>query len=452
MEELLQIRFFFPRLVASLEESRRLLFWYVNAMSIYVKSVSHLTSSDLAELLEEQAVENIRLEFKREVPDKLGTLKKLSSFANTFGGLLVIGASASGKDGRIEDLRGVGVEPGYKQKIVNWCFTECSPPINVDVSDPIPSPDATGGVCYVISVPESDVPPHFLNGRKGVWVRTNEFSERYNAALANDQEIQELLHRRQAILQRRRDILERAKKRFMTHLRAVKPRLGSVRTEAPEQPPSTLEVSVMPQFPSKQVCTQEQLCSLLDRVRYFRYRGVGFPRQQMGIMTQFESAIIRQPFVEPSYLEANVWGGVFYGVELNENLRTQDLVGIHLYEFVGHLLMFLTHAKDFFGLSGMTGAVLITTALQGISQRRWVYPQEIAAGMSIGATRQPSGLDDAFGLSTSSSVEALSADTDSITGDLLRTIFFSADWNSLIEKDSDRERLVKGGHSFNGHL
>jgi len=75
MEELLQIRFFFPRLVASLEESRRLLFWYVNAMSIYVKSVSHLTSSDLAELLEEQAVENIRLEFKREVPDKLGTLK-----------------------------------------------------------------------------------------------------------------------------------------------------------------------------------------------------------------------------------------------------------------------------------------------------------------------------------------------------------------------------------------
>src|SRR5229473_5300908 len=188
-------------------------------MSIYVTPVSQLKTSDLAELLQEQAVENTRLEFKREVPEKDETLKKLSSFANTFGGFVVIGAAAQSKDGRIEELRGVDEVPGYKQKIVDWCFKECSPPITVDVSGPIPTPSNNGKVCYVISVEESEIAPHFLNGRKGVWIRTNEFSERFHAAPATENELEQLLHQRELVLERRRHIVERARKRFETHLR-----------------------------------------------------------------------------------------------------------------------------------------------------------------------------------------------------------------------------------------
>src|SRR5579859_5283758 len=54
-------------------------------MSIFNKPASQVTEADLAELLQERAVESIRLEFKSNVPDKDETLKKLSSFANTFG-------------------------------------------------------------------------------------------------------------------------------------------------------------------------------------------------------------------------------------------------------------------------------------------------------------------------------------------------------------------------------
>jgi len=39
----------------------------------------------LQELLAERASENIRLEFKREVPGKDEMMKKISSFANTYG-------------------------------------------------------------------------------------------------------------------------------------------------------------------------------------------------------------------------------------------------------------------------------------------------------------------------------------------------------------------------------
>lgn len=87
-------------------------------MSIYTTSLSRLTTADLQELLDDGAVENVRLEFKLEVPSKDDTLKKLSSFANTFGGYMVIGARARSADGRIEDLPGVDERAGTSRP---WC-------------------------------------------------------------------------------------------------------------------------------------------------------------------------------------------------------------------------------------------------------------------------------------------------------------------------------------------
>jgi predicted HTH transcriptional regulator len=136
-------------------------------MSVFSKPLTRLEPADLLELLQDRAVENARLEFKSEVPNKDETLKKLSSFANTFGGFMVIGAKANSTDGRLEELSGVDVQDGYKQKVVDWCFGGANPPLTVEVSDPIPA--QPGKVCYVAYVAESDVAPHFLNGRKGVW-------------------------------------------------------------------------------------------------------------------------------------------------------------------------------------------------------------------------------------------------------------------------------------------
>src|SRR5437660_1768277 len=119
-------------------------------MSIFTKPLSKLEPADLQELLQEAAVENIRLEFKANAPSKDETLKKLSSFANSFGGFMVIGAKANSADGRIEDLPGVDEQAGYKQKVVQWCFDGASPPLTVQVSDAIPAPTGVEKWCYVI--------------------------------------------------------------------------------------------------------------------------------------------------------------------------------------------------------------------------------------------------------------------------------------------------------------
>jgi Putative DNA-binding domain len=414
-------------------------------MSIYTTSLSQIDTASLTELLQEGAVENLRLEFKREIPGKDETLKKLSSFANTFGGFVVIGAAAQSKDGKIQDLPGVEQTPGYKQKIVDWCFKECSPPISVDVSGPIPTPSNNGRVCYVISVEESEVAPHFVNGRNGVWIRTNEFSGKYNFALADEDELRQLLHRRELTLGRRRDIVERARKRFTYYL--------STTSEKPAHagsPGALLELCLVPRFPSKHLCKQEDLPKLVKDVRYPSYRGVGFPRLQLGVMTQHESAIIREPLTDLSFFEINVWGMLFYVTKLDEKAYTDKVSGIHVYAFVGHLLMFLQHANDLLQLMGATGSMLVETSLKDIRDRQWLYAQTIGSGIApVGSSKPISGLDDAFALSVSTTVEILRERPDDILMELLRSIFFSLNWADLTDTEGKLQSLIQDGRRFN---
>jgi hypothetical protein len=303
-------------------------------------------------------VENVRLEFKREVPDKDDTLKKLSSFANTFGGFMVIGAQASSANGRIEDLPGVEVESGYKQKIVQWSFDGASPPLTVEVSDPIPVPSNNRRVCYVILAAESDLAPHFLNGRKGVWVRTDEFSQRFNAHLANENELRHLFDRRQLVRERRAWLQDRARQRFNTYIGQGNTDLGGSKTRFG----ASLELGVIPRFPARQLCSPQRLKSSVQESS-MRHRGHQFP--DLGTMlSQHESAIVLNPLMGrpiTSIFEVNVWGLLFYGsrVEGEHN----GTAGIHLYEFVGRILLFVRHAGEMLQRLSYSGPISIETVI-----------------------------------------------------------------------------------------
>jgi hypothetical protein len=229
-----------------------------------------LLPSRRQELLTENAVENLRLESKREIPTKDDTLKKLSSFANTIGGLVVIGADAGSADGRIVGLPGVDLKSGYKQTIVQWSFAGVSPPVEVEVSDAIAVPGAGGRVCYVLGVRESELAPHFLNGRKGIYVRTNEFSTRYDAQLANENELRHLAQRRQIVRERRAMLIQRSRDRFDTFVKQKYGELGKRQSGIGAR----FDLSIGPRFPAQPLCEHDRLLSILPAKR-ISWRQVG---------------------------------------------------------------------------------------------------------------------------------------------------------------------------------
>jgi hypothetical protein len=218
-------------------------------MSTFIKSASQITASDLDQLLQEKAIENIGLEFKREEPDKDQMLKKLSSFANTFGGRLIVGADANSDDGVLKALPGIEPVNTYKQKVVAWCAEALMPPLQVDVSNEIVL--SNGKVAYVVQVEASDEAPHFMIGRKGVYIRTNEFSKRFGPKLADEGELRGLLNRRQAIRERRAALVERARRRFQTFRSQSRHKMGA-----------WLDLAVVPRFPARPLCDQIELLSL----------------------------------------------------------------------------------------------------------------------------------------------------------------------------------------------
>ena len=407
-------------------------------MSIFTKPISQLDTFDLQALLDDSAVENVRLEFKAQVPKKDETLKKLSSFANTYGGFMVVGAAASSEDGRISDLPGVEAESGYKQTIIQWCFGGASPPLTAEVSDAIPTPSGNGKVCYVVYIPESDVAPHFLNGRKGVYIRTDEFSARFEAHLANENEMRLLWNRRAQVLERRGALFGRARRRFGTHAnrKYATPNASNAKLG------SRLELSISPRFPARPLIGQSQLEDLLMK-NLVIWRGTSFPRISSSVVHQHESVILLQAAEQFSIFEANIWGMLFYGTEIDTNER--GIEGIHLYHVVGYVLAALDHAGGILKAVGYSGPIVIETGLASILAVPWLT----SPGGHMIVPRKGSQLDDDVLFTVTLDSEMLHDKIDGAVLEVLRSIFFSANLAGLAGTDHEMEALLRQGYEYN---
>jgi len=410
----------------------------IGTMSIFTKPLSELRSTDLQELIDDGAVENIRLEFKSEVPNKDETLKKLSSFANTFGGFMVVGAKANSADGRIQDLTGVDEQPGYKQKLVQWSFEAASPPLFLEVSDPVPVPSGNGKVCYVACTPESESAPHFLNGRKGVWVRTDEFSARFEARLADEGELRHLLDRRDLIRARRASLVERARKRFES--------FTATKLAGPLQFPTLLTFCAIPRFPARQLCEQGRLRSFTEpsEANWVPWRQVIFPDPGTYTMSQHESAIIRNAARGLSFFEVNIWGLLFYGVRVDENDAGEQ--GIHLPRFIGYILLFVRHAGRLLRRMGYSGPLHIESSLGPIGGIKWLQPDVSGAWLN---SLPGSELDNAVAFSISRTSEELAERPDGVALEILKVILFAVNLSGLADSQQKLEGLLRAGYHFN---
>jgi Schlafen, AlbA_2 len=410
-------------------------------LSIFTTPISQLTFADLEELRQEGAVENTRLEFKREVPDKDETLKKLSSFANTFGGFMVVGAKADSKDGRLLDLSGVDPQNGYKQKVVQWCFDGASPPLIVEVSDPIPVTGQSSKVCYVVAIAESDTAPHFVNGRKGVWVRTDEFSARFEAQFADEIELRYLFDRRKLILERKNRLLNRAKGRFDTYVSRKHTDLGGNQTKVGP----LLQMSVIPRFPSRQLRQQRFFHDHILKL-HTQWRGTIFPdftRRQF--LWQDESVIVLDATVGTSYLEATVWGSMFYGVEIDTAHTHAGIDGIHPCEVVGYLLLFIDHAGKILNAAGYSGPLSIQFAMSAIVGVPWLQIQY--GGFVLAGAK--SELDNEIIFTFATTIEEILAHRDDVVWQVVERLFCSVNWPNAVGTDENRKNLMSLAYRYN---
>ena len=404
-------------------------------MSIYSKPLSKITAVDLQELLIETSVENIRLEFKRDVPTRDEMLKKLSSFANTYGGYVVVGAEA-GNDGRISGMPGVEVQASYKQTIIQWCAEAMSPPLVPGISEPI---TVDGGrVCYVIFISESELAPHFLNGRRGLYIRTDEFSRRFEPKLANEQEFRNLIDRRKRVEERLSSLLSRAQERFMTFFKNV-PETVTYQDFKPL--PVFLSLTVTPRYPSRPIARHEVLLDTALNTSV-SWRQTAFPKNH-DLMSQHESVLIPGAAGPWSLLEVNIWGMLSYSAAIGEAIEHR-YTGIHTPEFIGLVLVFLEHANQTLHGLGVNSSLKITTSLMGLRGIPWLRFYH-----SVPQRGGSSELDNDVSFELCISTEELAANRDVVAKNVLRLIFLSINWAKAADSPEKLDDLVRVGREYN---
>lgn len=179
--------------------------------------------------------EGVRVEYKVDWPN---IPKVVSSFANTMGGILIIGVDADRTTGMpILPIHGITTGPGLEERVTQSCYQGIYPPITPSIRV-ISIPSTTDRVVVVVKVAESIEAPHAIENTTRVYIRVNSTTEPIE--LAEIDRIEYLLNRRQNPKNRREEMISEAFGRFSAGV----PRLC---------------IAVVPSYPNRPLFTPDSL-------------------------------------------------------------------------------------------------------------------------------------------------------------------------------------------------
>ena len=177
--------------------------------------------------------EGVRVDYKVE-PANIA--KVVSSFANTAGGILIVGVKTDTNNMPIFPLVGYSARPGIEEQITQSCYEGIYPPI-IPLVKVIPLPTEPDRVLVIIKVHESIEAPHAIENSTRVYVRVNRTSN--HVALADIDRIEYLFSRRLNAEKRRDGLIQKAY--AMTAIS-----------------PPRLRVTIGPHYPDKHVLDLEK--------------------------------------------------------------------------------------------------------------------------------------------------------------------------------------------------
>ena len=161
---------------------------------MFAKPADEINYSDIATFCGEYS-EGVRVEYKREIKH---IPKIVSSFANTQGGIMLIGTETDENNKVVFPIQGIPNNGGIQEQIQQSALTGIYPPVmpEVIIRD-VPGP--TENVVVIVRVNESQQAPHALQSSNHVYIRVGSITQPYKLdyKLANIDRIEYLLKRRE---------------------------------------------------------------------------------------------------------------------------------------------------------------------------------------------------------------------------------------------------------------
>ena len=176
---------------------------------MFTKLESDITFSDIKAFCDEYN-EGVRVEYKREMTRHIP--KIVSSFANTQGGIFIIGVRADNETNRVVAIDGISNPGGLEEQIIQSALEGIYPPVHPEVI--IREVPDTDNVVVIIRVTESPQAPHAIQNSTRVYIRTGSITQPYKLELAEIDLIEYLLKRREKPQITTQQIIDRTEERI----------------------------------------------------------------------------------------------------------------------------------------------------------------------------------------------------------------------------------------------
>ena len=313
---------------------------------MFTKPIDEITFEDVKSFCNEWA-ESVRVEYKRDINLKRHIPKIVSSFANTYGGLFLIGVEADQKNNRVSSIPGIpqpnGIEEQIRQSALTGIYPGVIPEIKV-----VDMPNSSN-VVVVVRVDESVQAPHAIECSTKIYIRTGSITQPYK--LSDIDRIAHMFKRREDSQVVARQIFSRIETRAKHNLDLDIP---------------TLTVTAQPIFPYRPVISTSNIYEL----RYVlpppirRVTGGVFHRSR------------------EKYLELNEYGIVYHKISLSNSIIIQE---IDYTRFLSHINDSIVKIRDFYNECKYLGNIEVTARLQDVLEKELMDPDgDFSGRLSIG--------------------------------------------------------------------
>ena len=181
---------------------------------LFTKEITSITFEDVISFCKEQNPESFNLDYKQDFPQDLE--KTISAFANTMGGLVIIGIEDADSKPKLPVI-GLPYKEGYRERVNSIILGNIYPPVfpEIQVCPPI-----NNKTFVVIRVPQSNMTPHYIRHRTKAYVRTDDIT--HPETLATADRIEWLRDRRKKSEELKQLLYTSALERYDNNLKLMK--------------------------------------------------------------------------------------------------------------------------------------------------------------------------------------------------------------------------------------
>ena len=293
--------------------------------------------------------EGMRVEYKQEIKD---IPKIVSSFANTQGGIYIIGVKADKTDNKVVfPIEGIPETAGIEEAIMQSAYEGIYPPVMPEVIK-VNVPD-TDNVVVIVRVDESVNAPHAIQNSTRVYIRVGSVTQPYKKPeLAELDRIEYLFKRRQDTQIVTQQILDRIENRSSLVYTLNNP---------------TMKLIARPVLAYRPVISPAAIYDSLYRTHAHIKRVPG------GICRFIEPSRYNNHELSDNYLELNEYGIVYYITKLYERrFYESEEESISVYEFISGIDELLQSARNLYNACDALVTVEVIAELHKVFEKKLV--------------------------------------------------------------------------------